>query len=148
MLKLKLQPSKFLAIFFLIIHASATIAILQLDLHCSIKIATCIICFFSLIFYWQRFAFLKSVNAIIEIDCNANDDWQIEKKNGIMITAIPYKDSVVTPYFLLLIFKAVPPQKGYFKIPILFDAAKKEELRKLRVLLLTQRVKNYEGKSL
>jgi hypothetical protein len=133
---IELKKSNALAILLLAIHLLALISCWLLFSGFFVKIFLLMGCLFSFVTAFSCYAWLLSINSIVKLWQEDDNVWYLQKKSGLITTATLQRDSYITSNFLLLNFATVPRRN--VRVPIFADALNAHDLRRLRVLLLTQ----------
>lgn len=135
---LKPQFSKILLVILLFIHLGAVICLWNIECGLVIKIlATAFIA--SYLFYLTSFyVFRIAHHSITTISCHPTRDWELQLAKGKTISAkLKLNNCIVTRYFILLNFKIDQRWRKNVTTPLFFDSESPENLRKLRVILLS-----------
>lgn len=138
-LEIKFKQSKLLAYVFLIIHLGACISVFEMNFNVFVKILVFSICFVSFFRCLFVYAILESDSSICQIRLQ-DGKWELMKRNGEVKKSLLRKNSIVTPFFVLLNFRLVDARIKYVSIPLFSDSIDKNDFRHLRVELIT----NYE----
>lgn len=128
-----LKKSRILTLLLLVTHLGAIISCLLLY-NPAIEILLIVLCIFSFYLLFSRYAWLSNERSIIRLYV-ADNVWYLENKTGLILTAQLKPNSYITSSFLLLNFALT--KGGKISVPIFYDGVEKDDLRRLRVYLLT-----------
>jgi len=132
-LRLNIQPSGCLKIFFILIHLSSIIAVIYMDIHGLITVLLVAAVLASLWFQLHRYCYMQSDTCIKNADWLANNQWQLTFSNSEKIFADSWDVSLVHPNLILLSFKDA--LKKAYLLPLCMDSVPSDIHRNLRVRL-------------
>ncbi len=132
-LALERRPSRLLAIYVLCVHVTAALVTLILPVSRWMMCGTLLMLLLSGILMYRRRVSLRSRDAIVGLDRNADGTWQLRLTDGTTRQASLLPDSYLHPELLVLNFRLGNGRRD--SVVLLRDSADSTRLRQLRVAL-------------
>ena len=135
-IRIKLLPSRWLAVTLAISHGGALIILLNVNLGLWIKLLLFVAVVLSFLHSFHVYIWQKSSYSIIELILNDRDEWLLIRRNGQVMEPTLRSEAFVHPMLVVLPFR-----QGYHFATIVLtpDTVDKETLRRLRVRLRFKR---------
>ncbi len=133
--------SNWIAIYLLLIHFSALILILFIDLNIYLLIPSATLIISSLIYHWRKDVLHLEANSVIGIYWEPKSGWMVEMIDGDRLRVELCPTSFTNRYVVILHFKTTV--RGRCRVTIPRDAIDSDQFRRLKVML---KVGNHFGR--
>jgi len=104
-LRLELKPSLFLLFLLLGLHLAALVLVYVLPFNLLLSFFVYLVIICSAYFSIGKYALRKTSSAIVRMIWDANNQWILERKDGVLIDAELMRDSYIHSFMSILVFK-------------------------------------------